>query len=48
MPQRTPAIRVLLIEDEAPIRRFLVTTLEAEGYEVFEAATARRGRDPGR
>lgn len=43
MPQRTPAIRVLLIEDEAPIRRFLVTTLEAEGYEVFEAATAAEG-----
>lgn len=43
MPQRTPAIRVLLIEDEEPIRRFLVTTLEAEGYEVFEAATAAEG-----
>lgn len=43
MPHRNPAIRVLLIEDEEPIRRFLVTTLEAEGYEVFEAATAAEG-----
>lgn len=43
MPSRNPAIRVLLIEDDEPIRRFLVTTLEAEGYEVFEAATAAEG-----
>ena len=34
---------VLVVEDEAPIRRFLVTTLEAEGYVAFEAATAREG-----
>lgn len=43
MSLRAPATRVLLIEDEEPIRRFLVTTLEAEGYEVFEAATALEG-----
>lgn len=43
MSQRTAATRVLLVEDEGPIRRFLVTTLEAEGYEVFEAATAVEG-----
>lgn len=37
------AVHVLLVEDEEPIRRFLVTTLEAEGYTVHEAATAREG-----
>lgn len=34
---------VLVIEDEEPIRRFLVATLEAEGHTVFEAANARDG-----
>jgi two-component system KDP operon response regulator KdpE len=34
---------VLVVEDDEPIRRFLVTTLEAEGYRVFDAATARMG-----
>ncbi len=43
MAARSPPTRVLLVEDEGPIRRFLVTTLEAEGYEVFEAATAAEG-----
>lgn len=37
------ATQVLVIEDEAPIRRLLRTTLEAEGYAVHEAATAREG-----
>ncbi len=37
------SVHVLLIEDEEPIRRFLVTTLEAEGYTVHEAGTARQG-----
>jgi two-component system KDP operon response regulator KdpE len=32
---------VLVVEDEAPIRQWLATTLAAEGHEVFEAATAR-------
>lgn len=36
-------VQVLVVEDEAPIRRLLVTTLEAEGYTVHEAATAREG-----
>lgn len=36
-------VQVLVVEDEAPIRRLLVTTLEAEGYAVHEAATAREG-----
>jgi two-component system KDP operon response regulator KdpE len=35
--------QVLLVEDDEPIRRFLVTSLEAEGYAVHEAATAREG-----
>jgi two-component system KDP operon response regulator KdpE len=33
--------RVLVVEDEEPIRRLLRTTLEAEGYAVCEAASAR-------
>lgn len=35
--------RILVIDDEAPIRRFLRVALEAEGYGVIEAATARAG-----
>ena len=35
--------RILLVEDEAPIRRFLRIALEAKGYAVSEAATARDG-----
>lgn len=35
--------RVLLIDDESPIRRFLRVALEAEGHSVIEAATAREG-----
>jgi two-component system KDP operon response regulator KdpE len=35
--------RILIVEDEAPIRRFLRVALEAEGYAVSEAATAREG-----
>lgn len=35
--------RVLVIDDEAPIRRFLRVALEAEGHAVIEAATAREG-----
>jgi len=34
---------VLVIEDEAPIRQWLATTLAAEGHVVFEAATLRDG-----
>lgn len=32
--------RILIVDDEAPIRRFLRVALEAEGYLVSEAATA--------
>jgi two-component system KDP operon response regulator KdpE len=35
--------RILVIDDEAPIRRFLRVPLEAEGHSVIEAATARDG-----
>ena len=34
---------ILIIEDEAEIRRFLRTSLAGEGYKVVEAASGRRG-----
>ena len=37
--------RILIIDDETPIRRFLRVALEAEGHSVIEAATAREGID---
>jgi two-component system KDP operon response regulator KdpE len=39
----TAAARILIVDDEAPIRRFLRVALEAEGYDVIEAGTAREG-----
>lgn len=39
----TAPARILIIDDEAPIRRFLRVALEAEGLAVIEAATAREG-----
>jgi two-component system KDP operon response regulator KdpE len=35
--------RILVVEDEADIRRFVRLALEIEGYEVHEAATLQRG-----
>lgn len=35
--------RILIIDDEAPIRRLLRVALEAEGHFVIEAASAREG-----
>ncbi len=35
--------RILVIEDEPPIRRFLRATLGAHGYAIEEATTAREG-----
>jgi two-component system KDP operon response regulator KdpE len=35
--------RILVVEDEADIRRFVRLTLEADGHEVFEADTMKRG-----
>jgi two-component system, OmpR family, KDP operon response regulator KdpE len=37
------AARVLVIDDEAPIRRFLQVALESDGYSVLQAATGREG-----
>ncbi len=37
------APRILVIDDEPPIRRYLKTTLEAQGYALLEAATAGEG-----
>ncbi|MDB5661180.1 MAG: DNA-binding response regulator [Cypionkella sp.] len=37
------AARILVIDDEAPIRRFLRVALESDGHSVLEAATAREG-----
>jgi len=31
-------LRVLIVDDERPIRRFLRTSLKAHGFEIFEAA----------
>ena len=38
-----PRTRVLVIEDEAPMRRFLRATLTSHGYEALEAASAAEG-----
>jgi two-component system KDP operon response regulator KdpE len=35
--------RILVIDDETQIRRFLAISLRAQGYEVAEAATGREG-----
>jgi len=35
--------RILIVEDEAEIRRFVRLTLESEGHEVFEAGGLQRG-----
>jgi two-component system KDP operon response regulator KdpE len=34
---------VVVIEDDPPIRRFLRTTLGAQGFQIHEAATGQRG-----
>ena len=38
-----PCPLILLVEDEAPMRRFLRATLRAHGYQVVEAVTLREG-----
>ena len=43
MSQDRPLI--LVVEDEAPLRRYLRATLQAFGYAVQEAATGAEGRD---
>ena len=37
------AARILIVEDEADIRRFVRLALQSEGHEVFEAETVQRG-----
>ena len=39
-----PAARILVVEDEAEIRRFVYLSLEREGFDVHEAETLERGR----
>jgi two-component system KDP operon response regulator KdpE len=39
----THAPQILVVEDEADIRRFVRLTLQAEGHEVHEATTLQRG-----
>ena len=36
-----PAVRILVVDDEPPIRRLLRTGLGSQGYDVIEAGTAR-------
>jgi two-component system KDP operon response regulator KdpE len=44
MTTNTTAQRVLVVDDEPPIRRFLRTSLGAQGYQVFEAEDAASAR----
>ena len=39
----TGGTRILVVDDEAQIRRFLRVALDAHGYEVLEAGTGREG-----
>ncbi len=39
----TVPVTILLIEDEPPIRKFLRVTLDAQGYKLIEADTAKLG-----
>ena len=34
-------LRILIVDDERPLRRVLKATLHAHGYRTFEAATGR-------
>ncbi len=43
-PIATPEVRVLVVEDEVPIRRFLHTTLASRGYVVDLAETLAEAR----
>ena len=38
-----PARKIVIVDDEPQIRRFLRTALEAQGFEIFEADTGQRG-----
>ena len=45
MTKPEAALRILIVDDERSIRRFLRTTLQAQGFQVFEAATGREALD---
>ena len=38
-----PTPRILVVEDEAEIRRFVSQSLERDGFEVYQAETLQRG-----
>ena len=38
-----PRARILIVEDEADIRRFIRMALENEGFEVYECDSLKRG-----
>jgi two-component system KDP operon response regulator KdpE len=38
-----PPVSILIVEDEKQIRRFVRTSLEAQGHKVFEAQSAKEG-----
>ncbi|MGH8161706.1 MAG: response regulator [Gammaproteobacteria bacterium] len=38
-------VRVLLVEDDVPIRHFVRATLESHGFEIYEASTGTEGLD---
>jgi two-component system KDP operon response regulator KdpE len=40
-----PGIRLLVVDDEPPIRRLLRTSLGAQGYQILEAETGQRALD---
>lgn len=42
------AVKILLVEDEEPIRKFVKINLEREGYTVFEAGRGEEGIDIAR
>jgi NtrC-family two-component system response regulator AlgB len=48
MPNRVEPLRLLIIDDEASLRRTLRTTLEAEGHRVAEASNGTQALDTAR
>ncbi len=43
MTESTPRTRILIIDDEEQIRRFLRISLNSQGYQIIEAETAGKG-----